>query len=451
MKLLIITSFFPPAFTAGTEKRTFSYAQILIQRGHEVQVLCVEDFHGGDTYYNGVVDDRYLGIPVRRLNINWKLAKDPNRFLYQNLWLKPKLRAWLKEFCPDIVHITSCLTLSASVIEEVKRQHIPILLTLTDYWFICPRVTLLRSDLSLCDGRTSSWDCLKCNLWGNQQFQKINQRLPELLIRPFFTMISQHYLLNRWRGFRGLALNMAQRKRYLRKMINDVDLITAPSQSLKKIIEHSGITGNIWVVISGHDVGQLLGVQKKPSDVIRFAYIGQITPQKGIHTLLSAFNALRWSRPVQLKIYGDQQKDADYSRRLEQIIGAEKNADIKFCGAFTPERLGEILSEIDVLVVPSEWHENNPRVIQEAFACKIPVVASDVGGISEFVLHEWNGLLFKRGDPEDLRKQLTRFIDEPGLLERLSSSIGTVKTMDEEVDELLGLYESLLNKSQEVG
>jgi glycosyltransferase involved in cell wall biosynthesis len=446
VKILLITSFFPPNHTAGTEKRTYGYARMLSKKGYQVQVLCAEDFDRGNKYFNGIVDDQYQGISVRRVNLNWTLARDPNRYLYQNSCVKQQLSSWLHEFRPDLVHITSCVSLSASVIEEVRRQRIPILLTLTDFWFICPRISLLRYDHSLCDGRTSSWDCLKCKLWDNRAFRKVSQSLPEEIIKPIFCLISQHYLLNRWRGFRGLALNMGERKNYLKSMINKVDLITAPSENLKKIIENSGITENIQVVNSGHDVVHLSNIQKKSSDFIRFAYIGQIIPQKGIHTLLQAYTASPWSGPAQLKIYGDQQKDLDYKYQLEQIVGGENNRSILFKGIFPPERLGDVFSEIDVLVVPSEWHENNPRVIQEAFACKTPVIASDVGGISEFVIHGFNGLLFKRGDAQDLRLQMNRFTEEPGLLVSLSSSINRVKTMEEEVDQLLGLYESLCNQ-----
>ena len=65
-----------------------------------------------------------------------------------------------------------------------------------------------------------------------------------------------------------------------------------------------------------------------------------------------------------------------------------------------------MLSQIDILVVPSRWHENNPRVIQEAFASKTPVIAANVGGIVEFMQHEFNGLLFERNDVADLARQL---------------------------------------------
>ena len=119
------------------------------------------------------------------------------------------------------------------------------------------------------------------------------------------------------------------------------------------------------------------------------------------------------------------------------------SAFIKFHGAFPHERLGEILSKIDVLVVPSQWHENNPRVIQEAFASKTPVLGSNVGGISEFVQHEVNGLLFERGDVVELASQFKRIVEEPDLLSCLQIGISPVKTIDQEVTELVTIYDAL--------
>jgi glycosyltransferase involved in cell wall biosynthesis len=106
--------------------------------------------------------------------------------------------------------------------------------------------------------------------------------------------------------------------------------------------------------------------------------------------------------------------------------------------------VGNVLSGMDVLVVPSRWYENGPGVIFEAFAAGIPVVATNLGGMSEFVRHERDGLLFGMEDPGDLARQLRRLVEEPGLLERLRAGIEPVKTVQENVDELEALYGGLL-------
>jgi glycosyltransferase involved in cell wall biosynthesis len=76
----------------------------------------------------------------------------------------------------------------------------------------------------------------------------------------------------------------------------------------------------------------------------------------------------------------------------------------------------------------------------------MPVVATDLGGMSEFVKHEENGLLFELENAGDLARQLRRLAEEPGLLERLRAGIGPVKTVEDDVDELEVLYGSLISR-----
>jgi glycosyltransferase involved in cell wall biosynthesis len=98
--------------------------------------------------------------------------------------------------------------------------------------------------------------------------------------------------------------------------------------------------------------------------------------------------------------------------------------------------------------VPSRWYENGPGVIFEAFAAGVPVVATDLGGMSEFVRHEENGLLFGLEDASGLARQLRRLIEEPGLLDRLRAGIGPVKTVQDNVDELEALYLQLQSRDR---
>jgi hypothetical protein len=83
---------------------------------------------------------------------------------------------WLDQFLEhnefDIVHITSAISMGVFILRSVKRANIPLILTLMDFWFICPSIQLLRSDGNLCDGKTSAWECQACLIAGSHLFQK---------------------------------------------------------------------------------------------------------------------------------------------------------------------------------------------------------------------------------------------------------------------------------------
>jgi glycosyltransferase involved in cell wall biosynthesis len=443
MKALLVSGFFPPGHIAGSEKRTYGYARTLLAEGNEVQVLCAGTWDQGTGYWNGYADDLYHGVPTRRLHLNWRLAPDPNRFLYQNPVIADRLEGWLREWRPDIVHVISCYTMSASVIEVATAYHIPVVLTLVDFWFLCPRLSLLHANGSLCDGRTNGWECLQCTLWGTKALRWSRMLFPEFSVRAGLTWMSQSPRLSRQRGLRGMALNMEHRKAYLSRVLQLADRVVAPSRVMRDMFCDAGSRQDIEVIHSGHDLGWLESMPPRQlSDVVRFGYVGQISSRKGVHILLDAFIAADLRDAARLDIYGDDRQCPGYADQLRERA-RDSSGTITFGGGFAHRELGTVLSNIDVLVVPSIWQENNPRVVQEAFAARVPVVGSDVGGISEFVRHEVNGLLFERGNVLDLARQMQRIIQEPALLPRLRAGVSPVKRIGQEMDELIAVYERL--------
>jgi len=444
MKILLLTSFFPPTHNAGTEKRTFGYASQLVDLGHEVQVICAGSWDSGTQYWNGTREENYQGINVKRIDLNWTLAPDPNEYLYRNSLIAKHIGGWVADVNPDVIHITSCYTLSASIIEVINELKIPMVLTLTDFWFICPKHTLLRFDESLCDGRTSNHECLDCLLNGNRTYKRMRPLLNNSLAALGVEWLSKQPNIRNYRGLRGMALDMGERKTYLQRMITLPDVVVAPSSYLKDVFVDSGVSREIRVIPSGHDLSWLLPrTQRDSTGVINFGFIGQITPIKGLHVLIAAFKSDSLPEKARLFIFGPDDQERIYINTIMQSINGHEQS-ISINGAFPHEQLGEVLSKIDVLVVPSVWHEHNPRVIQEAFAARTPVIASNVGGMAEFVKHEYNGLLFERNSEIDLARQLSRIANDPGLLQQLRNGIKPVKTIETEVGELIRLYEDLV-------
>ena len=130
-----------------------------------------------------------------------------------------------------------------------------------------------------------------------------------------------------------------------------------------------------------------------------------------------------------------------YLEHIQQMIKATPGVEYK--GAYIPEELPHILSEIDVLVVPSLW-ENYPLVVQEAFLCKVPVITSNTGGFPEVVKHGTNGLLFEAGSHTDLAEKMQYIIDNPRKVNEFSNNINPVKTLAEDAEYYTNLYKGSL-------
>jgi glycosyltransferase involved in cell wall biosynthesis len=444
MQVLLITHFFPPGHLGGTEILTLGLAKSLQAAGHSVQVVCCEDWATAPSYKIEHTDDIFQGVPVWRLHFNWTKAPDVFRYLYNNPEVEEHLVGFLGQIQPDVVHITSCYSLSASVISAAHRLAIPIVLTATDFWFLCARNTLLRGDDSLCSGPENPWKCARCLVENAKIYRWSRKILPEGTLATFLLALGRYPYLARRRGLRGMLGNWEERMSFLSQSLDKAGRIITASRFLKDLFVNYGVApGKIDYSAYGLDTSWVKGHETKtPSAPLRIGFIGQILPFKGPDLLLRALTNLRPDLPIQVKIYGDLAKTPDYGKRLEELAAGDPR--VSFLGTFANGRMGEVLSEIDVLAVPSTWYDF-PLVIPSALATKTPVLATNLPGMNELIHHNRNGLLFERYDWLGMAKQIQRLFDEPSLLGELRSRIAPVKTLAQMADEYLAIYASSLN------
>ena len=203
MKILLIANGYPPHRYAGTEVYTAGIAEGMRELGYQVQVVCVGAWEIGNQYWNGFSDEEYNGVAIRRLNLNWKKAPDPFRYLYNNPFVEKYLRDYIQIVKPDLVHVTSCETLSASVLKTAKDARLPLVLSITDFWFLCPRINLLKCNNEICDGLTDAWECLRCQLSDTKIYRWSRRFLDERRVKDFSSKLVNIRFLLAQRGLRG--------------------------------------------------------------------------------------------------------------------------------------------------------------------------------------------------------------------------------------------------------
>ncbi|MFH1074312.1 MAG: glycosyltransferase, partial [Candidatus Firestonebacteria bacterium] len=148
------------------------------------------------------------------------------------------------------------------------------------------------------------------------------------------------------------------------------------------------------------------GKEKEKPAIINMVFVGNLVEQKGLKYLLPALENLK-RRDFFLNVIGDGPLKEDLISFAGKL-GVASN--INFPGRKTKPEIAEIMRASDFFVLPS-LAENLPCVIIEAFACGLPVLASDVGGIPEIVNKD-NGLVFKSGDTAALTAALDLFMAE---------------------------------------
>ena len=443
MKIVLATNGYPPQRWAGTETYTAGIAGELQRRGHDVRVLCAGVWDQGPRACNGFDDQTHEGVRVRRLNLNWTAAPDPFRRLYDNPTTARLFGDLLAAEPPDVVHVTSCETLSAAVVGVAKRAGLPVVLSLTDFWFLCPRINLVRSDGEACDGRVTPWDCLRCQLRRTAWFRRAEATLPPPAVRAAANLVARLPVLARRPGLRGMAGDMAARRAFLRAALAQADLRITASTFVRGVFEACGVTDPIHVTPYGHDLAWLAGYTgKTPAPALRIGFIGQVARTKGVHVLLEALRLLSpdHARRIHAVIYGRVDAASPYAAELAALAQGLPHVDCR--GTYRHEDSAAVYAGLDVLAVPSLWHDF-PLVMHEAFATGTPVIATELGGMAEAVAHGVNGLLFPRGDAAALARQLQRLLDEPALLPSLRAGIRPVRTIADEVTELESHYRRL--------
>ena len=442
-KILLITHFLPPSHTAGTEQYTLALGKALLHRGSDVTILCAEDWDQGKKYWNGVTHEILEGVPVLRIHLNWLKAASANQILYDSKPVEKWLDRFLAENKFDVVHVISTYSLGVGVLRSAKRANIPLVLTLMDFWFLCPSLQLLRSNEELCDGNTTPWQCEACLMAGSRIFQKAkNIALPESVNSRFWDALSHVNLFTKQRGFRGMLLNMEQRKKVMRETFALPDLVISPSKIVQTMFAKN-MDRVVELLPYHHDLSWLKGYNGRAnSDTVRVGYLGQIHTVKGVHLLVDAFVRAGIEKQACLDIWGDYSKNPQYVQRLSDL--ARNNRSITLRGGYEREQLGGIMANMDVIVVPSIWYENAPLVIQEAFASRTPVITTNLGSMSEAVTHEVNGLLFERNNVDELAQLLRRVVSEAGLLEKLTAGIPPVRNFQDETLEIEMLYSHLI-------
>jgi glycosyltransferase involved in cell wall biosynthesis len=172
-------------------------------------------------------------------------------------------------------------------------------------------------------------------------------------------------------------------------------------------------------------------------------YIGQVVPIKGVHVLLEAFLAGDFRGRATLSIHGGTKRGLTaYEQELRNK--ARGTIHVSFAGPYARPDLPTVLGGLDAIVVPSIWPDVAPLVVQEAFAAGLPVIASRIGGLPEFVQAGKGGLTFEPGDAVALRRVLEDVVagGEP-YLSRLGATIPPIRSRRDEVDFLVRTYTRL--------
>lgn len=445
MKIIFTVHVYMPKWTFGTEIYTYTMAKAFQDRGYTVRVIACESNMWGSSPQVTTTDDEWGGVEVHRLHFNVMTTPNPVRYDYHNLYVEEYLLDYYAREKPDLVHVCHAGHLSTAVITAARKLELPIVATATDFWLICPTSQLLRYDRALCDGPRSMSRCVRCYAYQRNlglQYRWLVDRIPDPLWDLGIRLLRHPWAERGWRTRMVRALLM--RPAWMASIMNQVDLFFSPSHFLRQKFVENGMDPD-RMRVSPHGIETDWAADLPPKTKaghLRFAFIGMLGWHKGVHVAIDAFNQLAPLGDATLVLYGDNEHFAEYYRDLEpKIVG---NPHIEYRGKFPHSSIADVLSDVDVLLMPSIWYENTPVIMYEAFVTGTPVIASNIGGMAELIDLFDGGWTFPVGEADALARLMQRLIEDPAQVHAAQKKIKPVRTIEQHVDDLEAGYAGVL-------
>lgn len=284
-----------------------------------------------------------------------------------------KFGEYLDRARPDVAHGHNIYGgLTTAIIDTCREREIPFVLTLHDYKLACP------SYLMLDRGRV----CTKCV--GGHYFHCLCSRCHKgSAIISAISTVEAYF--NDWLGKYDGAAKLISPSRFL----------------LEQMVSHGVARKKLKHLPNGVELSRF---QVEFKDSGYFLYLGRLSPEKGIATLIRAATGCG----MRLRIVGDGSQLAQLNS-----LALAQGTDVSFEGRKTGRELTSLIRDAAFCVVPSEWFENASMTVLEAMAYGKAVIGARIGGIPEQIVDQETGLLFESGNVEELAAAIRTLIADP--------------------------------------
>lgn len=364
MKVLIVNKFFYPR--GGDCIVAMGTRDILMDAGHDVRVYAMH--HPGNislpeagSYASAIDFGGGAGAKLKALR----------RFMGMGD-IRASVERVLAEFKPDVVHLHNVHSYLSPVVGELaKKRGARVVWTLHDLKLVCPSYLGRYPDGTVCDE----------------------------LLRGECSLMAHRCMKGSLAA--SLAAKMEAACWSARRLDKFTDRYIAPSHFMKRAMVAGGFPASHIAVLHNFVDPVKMNILASPGSPAGepcFVYVGRLSREKGVHTLVKA----AVEAGVKLRIAGD----GPDREALEKLAAGH---DIEFLGHLSAESTAALIKSAAATVLASEWYENNPLSVIESLCAGTPVIGADIGGIPELIEPGVNGEHFVSGDVTALASLLRSF------------------------------------------
>jgi glycosyltransferase involved in cell wall biosynthesis len=358
---------------------------------------------GHQVHFHTVSNDSIKGF--------WGQVVTGWRTPYSKTALK-EIKSIIKETQPDLVHVHNFFPLlSPSIYDACREMKVPVVQTLHNYRAICASGLFIRGG-NICE------DCIKgtpyqAALYGCYR----GSRLGSLFVAR---MIDLHHRRGTWsqKVNRFIALSEFSKNKFVESGFSSEKIVVKPNFA------------------NGGEYKTIVDSDKKGA-----LYVGRLSPEKGVNTLLQAWESMDFP----LRVIGDGP--------LMDILKMKASGNITILGSKKSRQVREEMACATFLVFSSECYENCPLTLIESFMQGLPVIASRMGVMEEMIKDRETGLLFTAGDAKDLAEKVRWAIEHPEEMARMGVNARKVYeqkyTPETNYRQLMTIYQEVTMENEE--
>jgi glycosyltransferase involved in cell wall biosynthesis len=349
--------------TGGDWTYIDSVNKLYEKHGHKIIPFAAKNPKNFKTEFDEYFVD---GIDYKMLNENKSLANGIDvvkRSIY-SIQAKKNLQRLIQDHKIDYAQLHNIHNVQTpSIVSVLKQAKIKTVWRILDYKLVCPNRTFLAGD-NICQ------DCFK-----HKYYQCAFNKCKKGSFSASLIAAAESYFY------------------YMFPFKNDIDAFLFQNQFMKDLFVKYGFDKNKCHVIENpYDCSLDIPIYQGKDYIL---YFGRLSPEKGIITLLESMKMLP---NIKLKIIGN----GPLSDEAIQFVSSNNMQNIEFLGAKYGAELDIVLKDALFTVVPSEWLEPSPYVVLQSYANGKPVIANDIGGLTNLVKHGVTGMLSTMKDANSL-------------------------------------------------
>jgi glycosyltransferase involved in cell wall biosynthesis len=369
MKILTVNKYY--FVKGGSERYLFDLKELLEKNGHEIIPFAMKDENNFQSDFGQYfVDHVNYDAPF-----TVKKLKEAGRLIY-SFHARKHIEALIEATKPDVAHLHMIdHQISPSILHSLRKYEVPVVQTVHQYKLVCPNYRFyIENENKICER------CL-----GGKFYQPILTQCHKSSLAASALIATEAYLHNLLKTYK-----------------KNVRLFHTPSAFMKQMLVKGGIDEN---KVEHHFlVTRLDQFPFSPIYEDYFIYLGRLSPEKGVLTLLKAMIRVKRSKLI---LIGDGPQRAE----LEAFARENLIKNVEFVGYKNKPEVKELMSHASFSVIPSEWYENSPLVIYEAFSMGKSVIGATIGGITEFIQPNKDGLHFTPGSDTQLADCINTLLD----------------------------------------